>query len=52
VAVGVGVSVSGRRTIFDERVFLAQSIPNVPGLLEATPMTPVEVSTWTDCPNN
>jgi hypothetical protein len=33
------VSVSGRRTIFDERVFLAQSIPNVPGLLEATPMT-------------
>ena len=38
VAVGVNVSVSARRTIFGERVFLAQSIPNVPGLLETTPM--------------
>jgi hypothetical protein len=46
------LSVSGRRTIFGESGILAQSIPNLPGLLEATPMTPVEVSTWTDCPNN
>jgi len=48
VAVGVSVSVSGRRTIFGERVF---SDSECAQLLEETPMKHVEVSTWTDCPN-